>query len=205
MHSLRSALPFGFVALVLFAGLLSLTVGEARAEGVFQKRVTPTDNEKLSKFKETRDQALAEARSKGAKEDLAVLDKVLAGEPLSLHDGFNPSGAWRCRTIKLGKGLPIVIYGWFDCRISDDGAGWLLEKLSGSQRTSGRFYDKSEKEMYYLGVLSVLNDPKAAYGSVADRNQVAIAVRPGADRLRLEFPSPVYDSVFDIIELERKK
>ena len=177
----------------------------ALADGVFHKIITPADREKLAKLEETRAQALAEARADGAKEYLAILDQTLAGEPLSLHADFDAVGEWRCRTLKLGKGAPIVVYGWFRCRIIDDGAGWFLEKLTGSQRTAGRFYDNGEKDMYYLGVLSVDGDPKIAYGVSPERNQVARAVRPGPNRLRLEFPSPQVESRFDILELERRK
>ena len=195
-------------ALACIALALGFCVSPARpalADGVFQQRVTPADREKLAKIDETRARALAEARADGAKDDLAILDQTLAGELLSLHAGFDAVGEWRCRTLKLGKGMPIVVYGWFRCRITDDGAGWVLEKLTGSQRTAGRFYDNGDTEMYYLGVLSVDGDPKVAYGVSPERNQVARAVRPGQNRLRLEFPSPQFESRFDILELERKK
>lgn len=204
----KTAIARSLVALALGAvapGILAPFAWSARADGVFHKIITPADSQKLAKIDETRAQALAEARADGAKEYLAILDQTLAGEPLSLHAGFDAVGEWRCRTLKLGKGAPIVVYGWFRCRITDDGAGWFLEKLTGSQRTAGRFYDNGEKEMYYLGVLSVDGDQKIAYGVSPERNQVARAVRPGQNRLRLEFPSPQYESRFDILELERKK
>ncbi len=190
-------------ALALFA--LSPFAEPARADGVFLQLVTPADREKLTKLNETREQALAEARADGNREYLDILDQTLAGDLLSLREGFDPVGAWRCRAIKLGKVAPIVVYNWFDCRITDDGAGWFLEKRTGSQRTSGRFYDNGDKEMYYLGVLSVDGDPKVAYGAAPERNQIARAVRPGPNRLRLEFPMPQFESRFDILEMERRK
>jgi len=203
--SSTSFLASWLVAAILALGALAPLASPARADGVFHIRVTPADNDKLAKLTETRDAALAEARAGGAKEYLAILDQTLSGDLLSLREGFNPVGDWRCRTLKLGKGAPIVVYGWFDCRISDDGAGWRLEKLNGSQRTAGYFYDNGDKEMYYLGVFSVDGDAKAKYGDAPTRNQVARAVRPGPNRLRLEFPLPNVESRFDIMELERKK
>lgn len=193
------------IANVLALCVFSAVARPAQADGVFEKLVTPVDREKLAKFDEIRAQALAEARAGGAKDDLTILDRTLAGDLLSLHERFNPIGDWRCRTLKLGKGAPLVVYGWFACRITDDGAGWVLEKRTGSQRTAGRFYDNGEKEMYYLGVLSVTGDPKINYGVSHERDQIARAVRPGASRLRLEFPSPEFESRFDILELERKR
>jgi Domain of unknown function (DUF4893) len=198
--------PFLSGLALFFLTVASLTpLGrQPRAEGELPKIITSADREKLDRLGAIRDQAIQEARAKGSKEDLAILEQALSGDALSLHHGFDPLGDWRCRTIKLGKALPIAVYGRFRCRIVDDGSGWRLEKTSGSQRTSGRFYDKNDHEMVYLGVLSVVGDAPVSYGSVAQRNQVAVAVRPGPNRLRLEFPSPVYNSLLDILELERK-
>ena len=201
----KSIIASAAVTVALALCVLSPFGQPARADGVFVQLVTPADREKLAKINDTREQALAEARAGGTRQYLDILDQTLAGDLLSLREGFDPVGAWRCRTLKLGKGAPIVVYGWFDCRITDDGAGWFLEKRTGSQRTSGRFYDNGDKEMYYLGVLSVDGDPKAAYGSAPERNQVARAVRPGPNRLRLEFPMPQFESRFDILEMERRK
>ena len=195
----------GALALALALGFMSPLAAPARADGVFHTIITPADNEKLTKLNAVREQALAEARAGGSKEDVAILEQTLAGDLLSLHEGFDAVGDWRCRTLKLGKGAPLVVYGWFACRIRDDGAGWVLEKRTGSQRTAGRFYDNGEKEMHYLGVFSVTGDPPIKYGAAPERNQIARAVRPGPNRLRLEFPLPAFESRFDILELERKK
>jgi hypothetical protein len=203
MSLLETALATGFVALTLWT--LPPLAATARADGVFHTLITPADNNKLTQLNAVREQALAEARAGGTTEDLAILDQTLAGDLLSVREGFNAVGDWRCRTLKLGKGAPLVVYGWFDCRITDDGAGWFLDKRGGSQRTSGRFYDNGDKEMYYLGVLSVTGDPAVTYGAAPARDQVARVVRPGPNRLRLEFPLPAFESRFDILELERRK
>lgn len=175
----------------------------APSHGKWPERLTLADKARLDAFQATRAQAVSEARASQSKEDVAALEQALGGKELSVHDGFDPTGEWRCRTMKLGKLLPLTVYPWFRCRISDDGAGWRLDKLSGSQRTSGRFYDMSDARMVYLGALFYNDDPPVAYGAAAERDQVAIVVRPGTNRLRLEFPSPVHESLFDILELER--
>ena len=55
------------------------------------------------------------------------------------------TGNWQCRTIKAGGISPLVVYDWFKCRVTDDGSGWMLEKISGSQRTKGRFFTDNDE------------------------------------------------------------
>ena len=118
----------------------------ALADGVVQELITAGDKSRLDRFEETRKAALDEARS-GDPARIAELDALLAAPHLSLPD-FDLGGEWRCRTIKAGGLSSLVVYDWFKCRVSDDGAGWKLEKLSGSQRTVGRFYDDAENLPY---------------------------------------------------------
>ena len=174
----------------------------AFADGAIFRLLTPADKARLERFETVRSAAIAEARTRGAPADVAALDRALSGKPMSVRQ-FDPTGDWRCRTIKLGKSAGLVVYGWFRCRIVDDGAGWRLDKLNGSQRVSGRFYDDGETRMILADALSLGDEPRQAYGRPGARNQAAYAVRPGPDRLRLEFPEPEFDSLFDIMELER--
>ena len=88
-------------------------------------------------------------------------------------------------------------------RVSDDGSGWMLEKVSGSQRTRGRFYDLDDRLLAYLGSFYVAGETPQPYGSGPDSDQFAYALRTGAESFRLEFPSPRYESKLDIIELRR--
>lgn len=176
--------------------------GGALADGAIVRLLTPQDKARLSRFEATRASAVSAAKSAGTPADIALLDKALSGRLLSVRQ-FDPTGDWRCRTIKLGKSAGLVVYGWFRCRIVDDGAGWRLDKLNGSQRVSGRFYDDGETRMILAGALSLADEPRQAYGKPGARNQVAYAFRPAPDRLRLEFPEPEFDSLFDVMELER--
>jgi hypothetical protein len=175
----------------------------AMADGALQKLITPQDQQRLDDYDNTRTAALAEARNGGTSEDLAALDAALSGQALTFGDGFDMTGTWRCRTIKLGGPVPLVVYRWFTCRVSDDGAGWRLEKVSGSQRTTGRFYTVSDTRLVYLGAMHTSLEPAMAYGSQAERNQLGIVVRPAVNRLRIEFPRPALESSLDILELQR--
>ncbi|TIN03514.1 MAG: DUF4893 domain-containing protein [Mesorhizobium sp.] len=97
----------------------------------------------------------------------------------------------------------LVIYGWFKCKVTDDGSGWRLEKISGSQRTKGRFFDDGEKRAIYLGSFYVNDDPAKPYGSGPQTDQVGYAFRNSAKEWRIEFPAPYYESKLDIIEFKR--
>ena len=88
-------------------------------------------------------------------------------------------------------------------RSRDDGSGWQLEKISGSQRTKGRFFDDGEKRAIYLGSGYVNDNKPKPYGSGPESDQVGYAFRTGANEWRIEFPAPYYESNLDIIEFKR--
>jgi hypothetical protein len=99
--------------------------------------------------------------------------------------------------------LPLVVYGWFKCQVSDDGSGWLLEKTSGSQRMTGEFYDDGDKRLIYLGSFHVAGDPVKPYGDGPQTDQVGYAFRSGPEAWRIELPAPYYESTLDIMEFKR--
>ena len=176
---------------------------QAHADGVLDSRLTPSDKQRLADFDATLTEALAAARAGGAPEDVKLLDEALAGDPLPLAEGYDAEGNWRCRTIKAGGQLPLTVYPWFKCRISDDGAGWKLEKISGSQRTAGRFYTLSATRLAYLGAGHYHYEDPRSYGAEAERDQVAIAERRAQNRIILLFPAPKLESRLDVLVLER--
>jgi Domain of unknown function (DUF4893) len=188
---------------VIAAAFLLFSASAALATGAVVSIITAEDRARLDEFDAVRAGALADARSGGAREDLAALDAALAGEPLAFQ-GFDPVGAWRCRVIKLGGGLPLVAYPWFNCRIKDDGAGWFMEKTSGSQRTSGRLYDDGDKRLLYLGAGTVNDDAKRVYNADPLYNEPAYVERLGPRKLVFQFPSPKFESKFDMLVLERR-
>jgi hypothetical protein len=175
----------------------------AGADGEIDRIITAADKARLASFDKVRAEAIAEARKGGSPEDIVTLDAVLAGKDLAFSKGFDFTGEWQCRTVKLGGTLPLTIYGWFKCRVSDDGSGWKLEKVSGSQRTAGAFYTDSDTRLTYLGALHYGDETPKKYGGDPDRNQVAYVLRPDENRVRLEFPSPKYESRLDILELKQ--
>jgi hypothetical protein len=175
----------------------------AHADGELDRRLTAFDKDRLARFDATLAEALAEAKAGGSAEDLKVLDAALDGEALPLAAGFDPTGSWKCRTIKAGKSLPLVVYPWFRCRISDDGAGWVLEKLSGSQRTKGRLYTLSDTRLAYLGAGHYAYEDPRDYGEEATRDQVAFVERRGPQRIVVLFPAPQFESKLDVLLLER--
>ncbi|MER2537237.1 MAG: DUF4893 domain-containing protein [Rhizobiaceae bacterium] len=181
--------------------LALLAASPAFADGEVQKLMTPADKARLDGYEQTRASALAEARS-GDTGEVAELDGLLAMPSMSFA-GFDMTGDWRCRTIKAGGISPLVVYGWFKCRVTDDGSGWRLEKLTGSQRTTGRFYDDGADRLIYLGSLHLNDDPAMPYASGADTDQIGYAFRTGDRQWRIELPAPRFESKLDILEFRR--
>ncbi|WP_246737442.1 DUF4893 domain-containing protein [Nordella sp. HKS 07] len=188
----------GLIVLALFASATA-----AGAEGKIDKLMTAGDKTRLAAFEKARAEAIAEAKNGGTPNDIATLDAILAGKPLSFSGSYDMTGTWQCRTVKLGGRPALTIYGWFKCRVTDDGSGWRLEKLTGSQRTSGAFYTESDTRLTYIGAFHYADEKPRHYGTDPDRDEVAYAIRAGDRRVRLEFPLPKYESKFDIIELKR--
>ena len=173
----------------------------AYADGEVQKLITAADKARLGKYGETRKAALEEAKA-GDPAEVSELNALLA-KPLVAFSDKDLTGNWQCRTIKVGGISPLVIYGWFKCKVSDDGSGWRLEKISGSQRTTGRFFDDGEKRAIYLGSGYVNDNKPKPYGSGPESDQVGYAFRNSANAWRIEFPAPYYESHLDIMELKR--
>jgi hypothetical protein len=191
------------VKLTLVLAFVSLSVRAALATGELVNLIKASDATRLKSYETVRAEAISEAKAGGTAKDLSVLEAVLSGTPRSFHGNFSPVGLWKCRTLKLGGLLPLTVYPRFKCRISDDGSGWRLEKLSGSQRSSGRLYDDGDTRLIYLGTLHYGEEKPRSYGDDPERDQVAYVFRPSENRLRLEFPLPKYESKLDILELTR--
>lgn len=185
----------------LFALVAATSI--ARADGELPKILTPLDKERLAQFDATIASAVSEARAGGSRDDIAILDRALSGKPLSFSHDFDATGNWKCRTLKLGGTLPLTVYGWFTCRITDDGAGWRLEKLTGSQRTRGMFYTTSDRQLAYVGAGYVAGEAPRRYGEDPKEDQVAVVERRARNRMLLMFPQPHYESKLDILLLER--
>ena len=187
-------------ALALLALFSSITA--SLATGEIESLITDADRERLASFERAKEQALGEAEGADSQTALAALRKAASAEALPFAD-FDLTGDWQCRTLKAGGLAKLVVYGWFDCRVTDDGSGWRLEKLTGSQRTVGRFFTESDTRLTYLGGFFGAGDAAPAYGAGIDSDQVGYAVRTGPESWQIEFPLPRYESTFDILELRR--
>jgi Domain of unknown function (DUF4893) len=184
--------------LAVFMGLATAALGDGEVDGL----LTPADQQKLAAFNTTRMAALREAEA-GSAEDRAVLTAALAGDPQSFT-GFDPVGNWSCRVIKLGGLLPLTVYPKFRCTITEDGKGWLLAKTTGSQRTTGYFYQDSDTRLIYLGSGYVQGEKPKPYGAGVEFDQVAYAERLSERKIVLLFPKPYYESNMDLLVLEGK-
>ncbi|MBX9450961.1 MAG: DUF4893 domain-containing protein [Mesorhizobium sp.] len=186
-------------ALIALALLLSTP---AFATGEIESLITDADRARLEAYETTRDAAVAEAREGGSPEDIAIMDRALSA-PHQSFEGFDMTGDWQCRTTKVGGLANLVVYSWFRCKVTDDGSGWKLEKLSGSQRTTGRFFTDSDTRLTYLGSGSIHDAKPAAYGSGPESDQAGYAFRTGEAEWHIEFPAPHYESKLDILEFRR--
>ena len=180
------------------AGLGALS--PASADGAIVGLMSEQDAQILSEFDVRREAALDVAMNVSDEAASGTLQEILAGKTLSFSDSFDPSGDWSCRYIKLGGEPALVIYGWFSCRIFDDGAGWVMQKIDGSQRSKGRLYDLPQERLLYLGALHYTYETPIWFGDDPSRNQMALLTRLDDGRMRLEFPAPLYESDFDILE-----
>lgn len=174
----------------------------AMATGAILDIITMHDSARLANHSAARDAAVAEARRGGAAGDIEIMDRLISGERRSF-DGLDLTGNWQCRTTKVGGLASLVVYSWFRCRITDDGSGWMLRKLTGSQRTTGRFFTDSDTRLVYLGSGTVNDDVPRPYGSGRESDQAGYAFRTGRNTWHIEFPAPYYESGFDILEFRR--
>jgi len=188
-----------FVLIVALCALSPLL----HADGELPVLLTAADKTRLEGLDATRSDALAAARAGGGASEMAELEAALAGDVLPFDEHFDPTGEWRCRVIKAGGTVPLVVYRWFRCRIGDDGAGWMLQKLAGSQRTQGRFYTQDDTHLVYVGTGFMAGEVAGTYGSDAARDQVAVVTRRASNRLVLEFPRPAVESLLDVMVVER--
>lgn len=186
----------------LLALMLALPVTQALATGEIERLITPADRARLKQYDTIRKTALDQAHKSTNPGDVATLDALLAKKPTAFGN-FDMTGNWQCRTIKTDGAPPLVINGWFKCRVADDGAGWYLEKLTGSQRTSGRFFTDSDTRLTYLGVRNKTGEKPKRYPASPESNEVGYTFRTGPNDWRIEFPSKRYEAMFEILEFRR--
>ncbi len=193
----------GKTALLIAGALLAATAAQAD----WQSHISPYDADRLAKLEEAKAKALSEAASGP---DLGIIHAVLDPQGVSVS-AQALRGSWRCRTIKIGGMTPDVVYSWFHCRIREDGEALTFEKISGSQRASGELFPNNSGSWVFLGAFAVKGEKAHIYsgngagaGAVATPDDaVGVLEATGPGSARIEFPYPVQESTFDVIELKR--
>ncbi|MBE7185242.1 MAG: DUF4893 domain-containing protein [Methylobacterium mesophilicum] len=185
-----------------FALCLSVSASTAFADGDVQRLITPSDRSRLDKYEATKKLAFDETRKNGDAEQRKRLSTI-AALPQQSFQGLDLTGAWQCRVTKVAGIAVLVTYDWFRCRVSDDGSGWKLNKLNGSQRVTGRFYDDGATRMIFLGSGFIAGEKPKAYGKGPESDQVGYAFRSGPQAWRIEFPAPLRESKLDVLEFRR--
>ena len=193
--------------------IASLLLVATAANAGWQEQASRFDAQRLSRLDESRAKGLGEASRGTPATDLAAIRSVLEA-PAGDASSSAIEGIWRCRTIKLGGIVPDIIYSWFRCRISLMGGAPYFEKLSGSQRTSGFLYPQGGG-FVYLGAsyVTAYGPPEkppvysgngAAVGaSATPDDQIGLLSLLSDGRARIEFPYPLQESTFDVLELKR--
>lgn len=181
---------------------LALCAAAGAAQAGWQDAASRYDVERLSRLEEARAKAMAIARSGDIREALAGERRPISGRELL--------GNWHCRTVKAGGQLPGIAYSWFHCRVRERGGHLFFEKVSGSQRIAGFLYPHESGGYVLLGAWSTRGEPMHAYsgnGASAGAQATpddAIGLLSATSRgPRIEFPYPLQESVFDVIELRR--
>ena len=190
-------------------GLAALAVlcAASAAEAGWQDDASAYDVGRLAKLDEARAKGLAEAQ---AGRDIGLIRAVVDAEARPTSARWL-EGDWHCRTIKLGGMSPDIVYSWFHCRIGRRGDHLFFSKLNGTQRLNGVLYPHESGGFVLLGALSAKGEPPHRYsgngpsaGAAATPDDaIGLLESTGRSSARIEFPYPVQESTFDVIELRR--
>ena len=196
------------MALVLAAISAGLTPAVAMADDVKPCTISPDLH--LSVRDTHRLNGLGDSRAKGLaaveKEADPEVGKAVAGmfdHGVVALATVTP-GTYRCRTIKLGgkdEVLSSVVYGYFTCKIAKADGGWSLAKVTGSQNFSGMLAPAGDG-LLYKGASNYSYERPHRYGDDPDDDQVGCmyGVADNPRHYMLELPSPLLESLHDIIE-----
>ena len=183
---------------VLEAALIaSALLAPAAAQAGWRDQASTFDQNRLAHIDEARARAMSESGGAAAE----VLSAPVTGGAVT--------GSWRCRTLKLGGMTDAMVYSWYRCRISAHEGRLVFEKLSGTQRMAGLLYPEGGGYVY-LGASWVKGEHPhrysgsgASFGARATPDDQAGMLYATASGARIEIPSPIQESDFDVIELRR--
>lgn len=173
--------------------------------------VTDFDRDRLARLDEA--VALGNEESYGASATIrerAAFHKVMdaATKPVNDEDLL---GWWACRTMKVGGQFAgLIVYSWFDCKVTVRDGFLFFEKRSGSQRLSGRLYQDGPDRRVLLAAPTYNDEPQRAYsgpeGGITNpqrQDKVGVLSQLDDGRLRVIFPWSVLESTYDVLELKR--
>ncbi len=182
----------------------SRRVTGARADGEIERRSSPLGRcQRLDALRSDRGRPPSRRReARGDLADINVLEQAFAGEPLPFDEAFKATGSWNCRTIKLGKLLPLVVYPgsnagspmmavagcYARCPVPSAPRGVSTRRTTAASSTSAP---------------APSTTIRCASTTMIPFNEVAIVERLGKRRLVFQFPEPQLESLFDILVLER--
>lgn len=173
--------------------------------------ITEFDRDRLARFEEAI--ALGNEESYAASatiRDRTVHHKVMDAPTKPVNDA-DLLGWWACRTIKVGGQFAgLIVYSWFDCKVSVRDGFLFFEKRSGSQRLSGRLYQDGPDRRILLAAPTYNDEPQRAYsgpeGGITDpqrKDKIGVLEQLEDGRVRVIFPWSVLESTYDILELKR--
>lgn len=182
----------------------------APALAAWQDVASPFDVQRLSRLNEARARGADAAHAGRVERDGRAVQSALMGGVHPISRG-ELAGNWRCRTAKTGGILPPVGYSWFHCRVSERDGHLFFQKLNGTQRLAGYLYPHESGGYVLLGAWSVKGEPMHMYSGngvsagakSSPDDAVALVSAAGPGRVRLEFPFPGQESVYDVIEMRR--
>jgi len=192
------------------AALAALLVAPAFAETPdLAGMIRSDDRARLERLDEVAGRTLRSALALGSPEDRAILVEGLSGSALPAERAMTIlQGEWSCRMLKLGGNLPLVVYQAFHCRLTGSG----FEKLTGSQRTTGRI-GLLDGQTVYLGTAFVAGDTPLPYGELPAEvdpgatpqltPEVGLVEVTGDKAARILLPLPWLESELNVLMLTR--
>lgn len=195
----------------VWAAILALATGPVLALGPDQSPLIRKDDvARLEALDTIAGRALLGALAQGAVGDRQVLVEGLSGAALAADEAAPLlPGDWSCRMLKLGGGLPLVVYPPFRCRIGADGS---LVKLTGSQRMTGHI-GPLDGRLVYLGTAHVAGETPLPYDRLPAEidpsaspqlvPEVGLVEVTGPGRARIILPLPMLESDLNLLLLSR--
>lgn len=209
---MRSIFVVALLSLLAFP-VLADGHGEMEAAPDWRSQATELDRGKLDRYEDAVTKGMMESRVAGEEHGAYnELTGIMEGT-LAPADPEKLKGKWNCRTIKAGGPFAgFVVYGWFRCDVVEKDGRLFFEKLTGSQRMSGFFYERDEKTWVLLaapneghsGPIRAYSGPEGGITDPQLMDEPAIAALLEDGRARIVFPWPELESTFNVLEMKRR-